>query len=154
MYASHCTPADCSILCTEQFSCTVVVNRDIHMWAIVLLMIVVYCVYWLTTHALSLTQGTALPEAPDFNEARESLQVDKTVPELDWLQPGSAAAHAALDDFIQNRLKLFDTSRNDPNVEACSGLSPYFHFGQVVSFCLRYRALSFCCVKYVRRCWL
>jgi deoxyribodipyrimidine photo-lyase len=82
------------------------------------------------------TQGTELPDAPDFNEARESLEVDRTVPELDWLQPGTAAGRAQLDDFIQNRLKLFDTSRNDPNVEACSGLSPWFHFGQV-SCCYR-----------------
>ena len=38
---------------------------------------------------------------------------------------------AVLEDFVANRLKKFDTQRNDPNVHACSNMSPYTHFGQV-----------------------
>mmetsp|Transcript_8714 Transcript_8714/g.32143 ORF Transcript_8714/g.32143 Transcript_8714/m.32143 type:complete len:495 (+) Transcript_8714:319-1803(+) len=57
------------------------------------------------------------------------------VPAVDWLEPGEAAAHDALRRFLgSNRLKLYDTKRNDPNVpEAQSGLSPYLHFGMISS---------------------
>jgi deoxyribodipyrimidine photo-lyase len=39
---------------------------------------------------------------------------------------------AAFEDFISSgRLKLFADKRNDPNIKACSDLSPYFHFGHI-----------------------
>ena len=81
---------------------------------------------------LQCLQGTELPDAPDFAAARASLQVNRDVKELDWITPGSAAGVATLEDFIANRLKNFANDRNNPNVDtACSGLSAYFHFGQV-----------------------
>ena len=33
--------------------------------------------------------------------------------------------------FAETRLKDYDTLRNNPNKDACSNLSPYYHFGQV-----------------------
>ena len=67
----------------------------------------------------------------DWKAAYESLQIDKTVPEVSWLQPGHDAGLKMLESFISHRLKTFDSSRNDPNVFTASNMSPYFHFGQV-----------------------
>jgi deoxyribodipyrimidine photo-lyase len=47
-----------------------------------------------------------------------------------WIKSGEAAAKEHLKDFITHRLKNYN-NRNDPNEEACSGLSPYLHFGQI-----------------------
>jgi deoxyribodipyrimidine photo-lyase len=47
--------------------------------------------------------------------------------------PGSAAAEALLEDFIEERLNPYASERNDPNLNALSGLSPYLHFGHISS---------------------
>ena len=47
-----------------------------------------------------------------------------------WIKSGEAAAKEQLKDFIAHRLKNYN-KRNDPNEDACSGLSPYLHFGQI-----------------------
>ncbi|XP_076197260.1 deoxyribodipyrimidine photo-lyase-like isoform X2 [Aptenodytes patagonicus] len=60
-----------------------------------------------------------------------SLQVDRTVEEVEWATPGTAAGLAVLQSFIAERLKSFGSHRNDPNKAALSNLSPWFHFGQV-----------------------
>ncbi|KFQ05356.1 Deoxyribodipyrimidine photo-lyase, partial [Haliaeetus albicilla] len=60
-----------------------------------------------------------------------SLQVDRTVKEVEWATPGTAAGLAMLQSFIAERLKSFGSHRNDPNKAALSNLSPWFHFGQV-----------------------
>lgn len=46
------------------------------------------------------------------------------------IESGETAAKAQLNDFIAHRLENYG-NRNDPNEEACSGLSPYLHFGQI-----------------------
>ena len=51
--------------------------------------------------------------------------------QVDWLEPGAAAAAARLEAFAGGALKRFAKDRNDPNVDAASHLSPYFHFGQL-----------------------
>ncbi len=50
---------------------------------------------------------------------------------VNWLQPGEAAAQRALDQCLSLRLPRYATQRADPNAEAVSRLSPYFHFGQL-----------------------
>lgn len=42
-------------------------------------------------------------------------------------------AQEVLEDFIENKLEKYDEFRNDPNKDAVSGLSKYFHFGQISS---------------------
>jgi len=59
-----------------------------------------------------------------------SLQVDRTVKEVEWATPGMAAGLAVLRSFIAERLKSFGSHRNDPNKAALSNLSPWFHFGE------------------------
>lgn len=44
---------------------------------------------------------------------------------------GERAAHATLNRFLKDRLSLYESDRNQPEVEATSGLSPYLHFGHI-----------------------
>lgn len=52
-------------------------------------------------------------------------QMDPLLPE-----PGMKAANRSLDGFIYGGLDRYGQA-NDPNMRAQSGLSPYFHFGQL-----------------------
>lgn len=54
-----------------------------------------------------------------------------SVGEVDWCAPGPSAALKAVDAFINERLKIYAEKRNDPNLHACSDLSPYLHFGHL-----------------------
>lgn len=51
------------------------------------------------------------------------------------LPPQSPCVQALLDDKIgflsKARLGVYDSKRNDPNADAVSGLSGYFHFGHL-----------------------
>ncbi|MEQ2179140.1 hypothetical protein GOODEAATRI_021578, partial [Goodea atripinnis] len=66
-----------------------------------------------------------------------SLDVDRTVGEPQWAKPGSEAGMAMLESFIDVRLKLFATQRNDPNMAALSQLSPWIRFAQRVALQVR-----------------
>lgn len=69
-------------------------------------------------------------EKIDWKEVVESIKPDKTVGEVDWIEPGYRSAIDTLDSFINVRLKMYE-DRNDPNKKALSNLSPFFHFGQI-----------------------
>jgi len=61
----------------------------------------------------------------------EALKRGEAVPEVTWAIPGEVAARAVLDDFVNNRMRLYE-KRNDPSKpQALSGLSPWLHFGQI-----------------------
>nr|WP_321500309.1 deoxyribodipyrimidine photo-lyase [uncultured Dethiosulfovibrio sp.] len=47
------------------------------------------------------------------------------------LPPGSKAGERKLSSFISHKLEDYGENRNNPNLEGTSGLSPYFHFGQL-----------------------
>jgi len=71
---------------------------------------------------------------PGFDRKRyESfLEMDESVPALDWAEPGTGAAMKRFRSFLERGLKKFDTSRNDPNEKnVCSGLSPWINHGHV-----------------------
>ncbi|XP_060940694.1 CPD photolyase [Limanda limanda] len=72
---------------------------------------------------------TAKPIAWDKTLA--SLPVDREVVAPEWAKPGTKAGLAMLESFIDERLKLFETKRNDPNVNALSQLSPWLNFGHI-----------------------
>ena len=60
----------------------------------------------------------------------------ENVPEIDWCEPGEAAAMEVLlgskDGFLTKRIKNYDMGRNDPTKpRALSCLSPYLHFGHI-----------------------
>lgn len=71
------------------------------------------------------------PDPVNWEDALASLEVDCTVGPVKGFVPGPKAAAARLEDFCAKRLSLFESKRNDPMVDACSGLSPYLHFGQI-----------------------
>ncbi|XP_073445453.1 deoxyribodipyrimidine photo-lyase-like isoform X2 [Dendrobates tinctorius] len=70
-------------------------------------------------------------EPIDWDKCYASLEVDRTVKEVEWAKPGSKAAMSMLHSFISERLKSFNSDRNNPNCQALSNLSPWFHFGQL-----------------------
>ena len=95
---------------------------------------------------------TEFPEVPEQAEAwpagcaaQPSAKVDWTalietakvkgaaVPPVTWLNAGEEAGAKALASFLtKTRLSKYATKRNEPSVPtALSGLSPYFHFGQL-----------------------
>ena len=59
------------------------------------------------------------------------LGLDESVAPSDRLAGGAAAAHKLLDRFIDRRLKDYVAENSDPVLDACSGMSPYLHFGQI-----------------------
>ena len=59
----------------------------------------------------------------------QEMDLDRTIKPVQWLTPGPAGAGDVLDDFMANRLALYQEKRNDPNMLALSNLSPYLHFG-------------------------
>ncbi|XP_062848959.1 CPD photolyase [Trichomycterus rosablanca] len=67
----------------------------------------------------------------DWEKVMSSLEVDRSLGEVSWAQPGAAAGMAMLESFIDQRLGIFAAQRNDPNAEALSQLSPWFHSGQL-----------------------
>ncbi|XP_069829490.1 deoxyribodipyrimidine photo-lyase-like [Dendropsophus ebraccatus] len=70
-------------------------------------------------------------EPIDWDKCYASLEVDRTVKEVEWAKPGSKAGMDILCSFISERLKCFNADRNNPNRQALSNLSPWFHFGQL-----------------------
>lgn len=66
----------------------------------------------------------------DLALLRARLKVDASVQPVSWLLPGESAARATLATFIEQRLQHYG-QRNDPNIHACSDLSPYLHFGMI-----------------------
>jgi deoxyribodipyrimidine photo-lyase len=67
----------------------------------------------------------------EWGALEKSLDVDRTVPEVDWLRSGERAARSVLREFVRKKLGRYDGHRNDPNQDALSDLSPYLHFGQI-----------------------
>ncbi|XP_063298889.1 deoxyribodipyrimidine photo-lyase-like [Pelobates fuscus] len=71
------------------------------------------------------------PEPIDWDQCYASLEVDRTVKEVEWAKPGTSGGMAVLQEFLSEKLKNFNSDRNNPNRKALSNLSPWFHFGQV-----------------------
>ncbi|TIH19177.1 deoxyribodipyrimidine photo-lyase [Marinifilum sp. JC120] len=68
--------------------------------------------------------------AVDWEQVRKCIVVDELVGPVD-LPSGEAFAHAALNEFVAYGLGDYADKRNDPNAEATSRLSAYYHFGQL-----------------------
>jgi deoxyribodipyrimidine photo-lyase len=70
-------------------------------------------------------------ESINWKSVLDYVKADPTIDKVDWIEPGYKNACGVLHSFIHKRLKLYETKRNDPTVDALSNLSPYFHFGQI-----------------------
>lgn len=75
--------------------------------------------------------NTASTNNVDWAQAKASLQINTKVLPVNWCIPGTKAGKLQLTKFIEEKLSLYDTGRNDPNQQAQSDLSPYLHFGQL-----------------------
>ncbi|KAM6920035.1 LOW QUALITY PROTEIN: CPD photolyase [Lycodopsis pacificus] len=73
--------------------------------------------------------ATRTAKPVDWDQTLASLQVDRAIGETEWAQPGTGGA--VLESFIDVRLNLFDSKRNDPNAAALSQLSPWIRFGHL-----------------------
>jgi len=71
-------------------------------------------------------------EPIDWHRARNFV-ADHSVPEVDWLRPGEAAALEKTRSFLQRGLKAYSRKRNDPNLDGQSNISPYLHFGHIAA---------------------
>lgn len=70
-------------------------------------------------------------ETINWEKAFKSLNIDRSVPEVDWIKPGEKAARTKLNDFIKKQLSHYYELRNNPTLNGQSDLSPYIHFGQI-----------------------
>jgi len=61
----------------------------------------------------------------------EKFPVDRSVGAVSSIVGGSEAAVAVLKRFVKVRLKAYASSRNHPETEGTSELSPYLHFGHI-----------------------
>lgn len=69
----------------------------------------------------------------EWKNFTDGLSVDKNAESYAWIKPGEDASKKALKRFIEDKLKGYDTKRNDPTQDAQSDLSPYLHFGHIAS---------------------
>ena len=67
----------------------------------------------------------------DWTACYDSLKVDKNVKIVDWAKPGYSGGIKVLEEFITKIVSRYDEERNDPNKNALSNMSPWYHFGQV-----------------------
>ncbi|XP_028169852.1 deoxyribodipyrimidine photo-lyase [Ostrinia furnacalis] len=87
------------------------------------------------------------PEPIDWDKAIESREADKSVGPIEWANPGYDEAVKTLKSFLDKRLKIFSTKRNDPTQDALSNLSPWFHFGQI-----SVQRVALCVQEYKSKC--
>lgn len=82
--------------------------------------------------------GTAPGKTADFRKAGAFLRLQR----IDFA-PGYKAGMARFDEFVEGSgLSRYDRDRNDPSLDAQSGMSPWLHFGQVSPVRLAHLALE------------
>lgn len=66
-------------------------------------------------------------QAPDWKRAETLYPYDGLFP----VTAGSKAGAETLHEFTDEKLSFYNEKRNNPNFDAQSMMSPYFHFGQI-----------------------
>ena len=61
------------------------------------------------------------------------MEVNKKIKLLIWIKPREKESHKTLNNFIEIKFDKYADTRNDPNSNILSRLSPYLHFGQISS---------------------
>jgi deoxyribodipyrimidine photo-lyase len=67
----------------------------------------------------------------DTAAALVRLDLDRTIGRVPSIRGGESEAGKKLQAFVKNKLAAYAEARNDPSLDALSGLSPYLHFGQI-----------------------
>jgi len=75
--------------------------------------------------------GTFAIQGIDWIKAWKAVSPDPSVVPVTWLTPGSKAGTEKYRHFLETKLAQYADGRNDPNLDATSGISPYLHFGQI-----------------------
>jgi len=75
--------------------------------------------------------GSISSDNIDWQSVYNSLDVNKKINTVSWIKPGEKEAHKTLKNFIETKLDKYADTRNDPNSNVLSNLSPYLHFGQI-----------------------
>lgn len=77
------------------------------------------------------TNFTKIPNPfQDWEKLIGFLEIDKTVKEVEWAKPGTGEGFKILKQFMDTKIASFSKDRNNPNLDALSNLSPWFHFGK------------------------
>ena len=74
-------------------------------------------------------QPATFPLAQDITAGFSKL--DRTVKPVDTFTGGTHAALKRLGEFVRRNLKAYEETRNHPEVQGTSRLSPYLHFGNI-----------------------
>lgn len=67
----------------------------------------------------------------DIDKALSALDIDRTVPAVTSVHPGTSEAKKMLQHFIKNKLAHYAEFKNDPSKDFTSHMSAYLHFGQI-----------------------
>jgi deoxyribodipyrimidine photo-lyase len=67
----------------------------------------------------------------EWDKLPPSQGIDNRRVKLHWIAPGEGEARKGLTYFIEEKLVLYETDRNNSAKDAQSDLSPYLHFGQL-----------------------
>jgi deoxyribodipyrimidine photo-lyase len=67
----------------------------------------------------------------DIDKTVSNLNIDHSIRTVSNYYGGTTEAKNRLDEFIDRKLDRYEDSRNDPNSNSLSNLSPYLHFGQI-----------------------
>jgi len=67
----------------------------------------------------------------DTAAALVRLDLDRTIGRVPSIKGGASEAEKKLRAFVRNKIAAYAEARNDPTLDALSGLSPYLHFGQI-----------------------
>jgi deoxyribodipyrimidine photo-lyase len=70
-------------------------------------------------------------ERIDWKKISRLKGIDESVKAITWAKAGERAAQAHLRRLLEGGLEGYSENRNDPTLEAQSGLSPYLHFGMI-----------------------
>ncbi len=82
-------------------------------------------------HSKSLSMGLDSLDLSRPDDVMSRLKIDHTVGPVDGLKGGTSEAENHLETFVRARLEDYESTRNDPNKDSLSNLSPYLHFGQI-----------------------
>jgi deoxyribodipyrimidine photo-lyase len=69
-------------------------------------------------------------EPISWSSLYKNLTIDSKITSVSWMQPGEEKAKERL-NYLLKSLKDYHINRNNPNLNALSNLSPYFHFGHL-----------------------
>ena len=69
----------------------------------------------------------------NWEEVINNLEIDHSVPKINWLVSGENAADVIFKKFINQSYHDYGDDKNNPNIDGTSNFSPYLHYGHISS---------------------